>query len=171
MKATEFYSRISPLESDVGECINYLCPLCNKIADNSNELMDRKGGLSSKDESVTAIMVRKALPEEHGTGRSQCIHSQEAKGDSFWYPLGFSFITQHKTTIYGMQLFTFRWIPLNVYLSGNTHECVSMVIISAVYVTMKVDYHRLWKEGTVLELASSFLSASTIAWLCHSVSL
>lgn len=46
-----------------------------------------------------------------------------------------------------------------------------MVIISAVSVTMNASYHRHWKEGTMLELASSFLSASTIAWLCHSVSL
>lgn len=47
-----------------------------------------------------------------------------------------------------------------------------MVIISGVYVTMNVSYRRHWKEGTVLELASGFLSASAIAWLCrHSVSL
>lgn len=116
-------------------------------------------------------MVRKASPKEHGTGRSRCIHSQEAKGDSFWYSLGFSFITQHETAIYGMRLFTFRWIPLNGYLSRNTQECVSMVIISAVYIIINVSYRRHWKERTVLELVSSFLSASTTAWLCHSVSL
>lgn len=111
----EFYSQISPPETEVGQCINYLCTRWDKIADKGNELVDGKTDFSSQDEGVTAIMVRKASPEEHGTGRSRCIHSQEAKGDSFWYPLGFSFITQHETTIYGMRLFTFRWIPLNVY--------------------------------------------------------
>lgn len=78
------------------------------------------------------IMVWKASPKEHGTGRLPCIHSQKAKG----YSVGFPFVTQHETEIYGMWPFTFKRIPLNVYLSGNTQEWVSMVIISGVYVTM-----------------------------------
>lgn len=79
MEATEFYSRISPPESDVGQCINYLCPHWDKIADKGNELMDRKADLSSQDEGVTAIMVRKASPEEHGTGRSDAFTAKRLR--------------------------------------------------------------------------------------------
>lgn len=63
MEETEFYSQISPPETDVEQCINYLCPRCNKIAVKGNELMDGKADFDSQDEGVTAHHGEEGISE------------------------------------------------------------------------------------------------------------
>lgn len=75
MGKAEFYSQISPPGTDVEQCINYLCPRWDKIADKGNELMDGKADFGSQDEGVRTHHGVEGIAEG-AWDRQVAMHSQ-----------------------------------------------------------------------------------------------
>lgn len=75
MEETEFYSQISHSKTDVGQCINYLCPHCDKIADKVRELWMEKLMSGSQAEGVRAHHGEEGIAKG-AWDRQVTMHSQ-----------------------------------------------------------------------------------------------